>query len=267
MHTLIGLLVVVAVGAALATGASEAFIKGMPVLGIGLAFAVSIGIGYLMASPFFLWRAADGTIKPRLGFPGVVAILSVASGFFGLGPVLGWAYSMSFVPAHAALSGWLFGIVGSTVVVALGVRFGDYLVTRRSAARPMEEEFVIAEPARGSAADPSWEVHAMRAAGVILLLMLMVVQLFVGPMIFRRFGPDASYETAIGSVTRSVAILAPLATIAGFTLERVTRGRDTRQRSISILLMVLALAAIGEASYRYIQARDSDNGRWWIEHR
>ena len=250
MHTLIGLLVVLLVGGALSTLAGVAFVKSLPAFETGLAMGTSIGIGYLMASAFLRWRPVDGLWTPRLFFPAVVGALAVVSAFIGLGPLLGWAYSASLIPAHAGMSGWLLGIVGSTVVIALVLRLLDRFRMK-----------AVTEP------DPtSRERTWARAAGVILLLLLMTGQAVAGPVILRSFGPDASYQSGIVSLARSVAFLVPIVTLAGFLVERITRGRDDRRRWLAVLWIGVALVAAGELAYRYETARSWEHARGWMEH-
>ena len=275
MHTLVGLLVVLVVAFVLSTTAATVFVREVPPIATGFAIAASVVMGYLMATPFLQWQPLDGVVKRRFVFPSVASTLGVISAFMGLGPVFAWAYGASLVPAHAGMSGWFLGIIASTVVIVLASRFVDCLITRATAtSQPLplswnavsNVEDASTSVAGSAVAGPSWESAATRGAGVILLLFLMIGQGVAGPLIFLRFGPDASYRTAIASLARSIIFLAPLATIAGFALEKTTRGRRARRRWISFLIILVALVAIGEVSCRFTDARDSEEARWWIEY-
>jgi hypothetical protein len=247
MNTILGLLVVIVVSGLLSTAAAAVFVRGLSAVGTGFTMMVSILIGYLMASTFFQWQQRDGWLKRSIVFPAVVALLSVIGAFVGLGPTFARAYGASLVPHHAGMSAWFLGIVASTVVIGLAVRLAIYFSSRPP--------------------DPtsSWELPAARGAGVLLLLLLMLGHALAGPSILRQFGPDASFETAIASIVRSVVFLAPLMTVVGFILDKRTRSRVDRRRWVLGLLAVVVLVAFGEVSYRFSEAGASENGQWWID--
>jgi hypothetical protein len=162
------------------------------------------------------------------------------------------------------MAGWLVGIVASTVLVTFLSRLVDRLVTRGIESAGLERE-TKPPHAQGPSHEHSWDVTLMRGVGVVLLLLLMVGQAIAGPIILHRFGSDASYQSAVGSLGRSIVFLAPLATIAGFLIERLSRNSASRGRWVTILLLLAALVAIGEVSYRYMDAGDNKPTRLWID--
>ena len=218
---------------------------------LALSVAIAILIGYLMAGTFFLWDSTHSRAS-RITFAIVVGLLSVVNGCFLLGALFGRAFALSFVPAHAGMLGWYFGVIGSTVVTALVARL------------------VVGIPRRGSEGPVVSTVSAERSAmwglGVGAWLFLMLGHAVIGPVIFTQFGPDASYESAIGSAVRSIVFLGPALTLVGVSVERFTRGRDSRRQWIIALWLVAVIVSVVEVTARYVGAKNSPNGRWWVEH-
>lgn len=229
-----------------------------------LAAAIAMTLGYALAMPLLVWESNEA--RNSIVFPTMATALSVIGAYFGPGLLLGWVFSTVFVPAHAGLLGWLVGATASTFLTVLLSRFVAAILTGPPWPlwATLAKAFGLADVDAGK--QPRFARLVMWGHGVSVIVLLVIGHGIIGPLIFRKFGSDASYETAIAWLIRTTLIWFPIATLAGILADAVAGRSKGRRRYLASLWLFGILITAVDLAITYDQASRSKSGQWWIEY-